>query len=91
MNQLPSWALANRRLMQQLKNNLIETKVIPGEEVNPIQIGSEKLQKLIDDNGIRTLERLKEELENGYIFTSPKHKQMIKIYLEKQKEITTEG
>lgn len=91
MNQLPSWALANRRLMQQLKNNLIETKVIPEEEVNPIQVGSEKLQKLIDDNGIRTLERLQDELENGFIFTSPKHKQMIKIYLEKQKEIATEG
>jgi len=91
MNQLPSWALANRRLMQQLKNNLIETKVIPEEEVNPIQIGSEKLQKIIDDNGIRTLERLQYELENGFIFTSPKHKQMIKIYLEKQKEIATEG
>lgn len=89
MNQLPHWALANRRLMQQLKNNLIETRVIKEEEVNPIQVGSEKLQKLIDDNGIRTLERLQEELENGYIFTSPKHKQMVKIYIESQKESTT--
>lgn len=88
MNQLPPWALANRRMMQQLKNNLIEKKVIPEEEVNPIQIGSEKLQKLIDDNGIRTLERLKDELENGFIFTSPKHKQMVKIYLENQLENT---
>lgn len=82
----PLWVLRNRAKAQQIKNEIVveAPSVVAG--VEPLNLWSETLQLKLKENNIVTLEDLKNAYDSGIIFTAPKHKQIVKNFIEKKEE-----
>ena len=82
----PLWVLRNRAKANLIKNDIVPTKPPVEAWVELLDIWSPNLQLKLKENNIYTLEDLKNALEGGIIFASPKHKQIVKNFIEKKEE-----
>jgi len=81
---IPSWVRNNRQLaetLKQKKEKKEHTPIINGK--NPLQIGSEKLQLILDENKIYTIAELEAYLP---LVKAPMYKKLIKNFIEESKK-----
>lgn len=87
-NNIPAWAVHNRNYVQKMMGNLNNPenapRLIPKE--NQLEIGNEKIQLIMNENGIDTIDKLEQALSEGVLFKSPMHKSIIKNFIIKARE-----
>ena len=84
---IPAHVRRNRELVQAMRNP--DTKEMPKviNKENQLKIGNDKIQLIMNQNGIDTIEKLMRWLENG-LFPSPMHKKIVKNFINDNKTLT---
>lgn len=76
----------NRRLVEEMRTGIVSQNFNSIKRENPLQIGHAKIQLILDEHQIDTVEKLEIAMSSNLI-TAPLYKKVVKNFLEtKRKE-----
>lgn len=83
--ELPGYVLKNRRLVEELKSWKVNENFNTIKRENPLKIGNDKIQLILDENQIDTLDKLQSALESKLV-KAPMHIKIVKNFIEEERK-----